>query len=111
MLVVSGPDHTLIQDHHAIARLGGLGIGADRADRHIQLPQAFGGERGGQLVRLVPCRLPEGAAQRQVLDRVTSQGHLGEHDHAGVLAGCAAGVVEHLGSVAGKVADAGVDLG
>ena len=30
---------------------------------------------------------------------------------ATVLAGCAAGVVEHLGGVAGKVADAGVDLG
>ena len=68
-------------------------------------------ELGGEFVGLVPCGLAEGAAQGQILDGVPGEGHFRENNHLGVSCGGFTGVVEHLGGVGVKRADAGVNLG
>ena len=111
VLVVASPDHALVQDHQSVARLGGLAVGAHGADHHEQIAEAVVVELGGEFVGLVPCGLAEGAAQGQILDGVSGEGHFRENNHLGVSCGGFTGVVEHRGGVGVKRADAGVDLG
>ena len=111
VLVVAGPDHALMQYHQSVARLGGLTISAHGANHHEQIAEAVVVELGGEFVGLVPCGLAEGAAQGQIFDGVSGEGHFRENNHLGIPCGGFTGVVEHFGGVGIERADAGVDLG
>ena len=111
MLVVAGPDHAVVQHDHAVARFVGRVVGADRADGDIQVAQSVGLQLGRQPVRLVPRRLAERAAQRQILDGVSGQRHFREDDDVGAFMRGEMRVVHDFVGVAVEVADAGVDLG
>ena len=112
VLIVASPDHALVQDHQSVARLGGLAVEFHGADHHEQIAEAVVVELGGEFVGLVPCGLAEGAAQGQILDGVSGEGSFpGKTTTSGVSCGGFTGVVEHLGGVGVKRADAGVDLG
>ena len=111
MLVVAGPDHAVVQHDHAVARFVGRVVGADRADGDIQVAQSVGLQLGRQPVRLVPRRLAERAAQRQILDGVSGQRHFREDDDVGAFMRGEMRIVHDFVGVAVEVADAGVDLG
>lgn len=111
VLVVAGPHHAVVQHDHAVLRLVGGVVGADRADRDVQVAEPIGGQLGGQPVRLVPRGLAEGAAQGQILDRVAGERHLGEHHHLGAAFRGEMHVPHDLVGIGVEVADAGVDLG
>ncbi len=111
VLVVSGPYHAVVQYDEAVARFGGLPVGAHGADRHVQVAEPVGLQFGGEPVGLVPCGFAEGGAQGEVLDRVSGQGHFGEHDDLGAVFRGEVRVAHDLVGVVVEIAYAGVDLG
>ncbi|CAM5410741.1 hypothetical protein SROCM77S_02675 [Streptomyces rochei] len=107
-----------VQHGHRVLRgAGGLAVprpGGRRAvqmsDDHRQPAEALVGEARGEGAQGGAGRLDEGRPQRQVLDGITGQDHLGERHQVRSLSGRVPGPAEDRLGVAVDVADGGVDL-
>lgn len=93
----------------AVPGLGALGT-VEVADDDGQLPEALLVEPDRERAHGGPGRLDEGRPQREVLDGVTGQHHLGERDHMRSLLGGVPGPVHDRLGVRGEIADGRVDL-
>ncbi len=119
MVLGEGEDHLAAVQHRrrvlrgagglAVAGLGGAGT-VEVADDHGYVAEALVGEARGERHQRRPGGFDERRAQREVLDRVAGEDHLGEGHEVRAPLGRLTGPVDDGVGVAVEVADGGVDL-
>ncbi len=119
VLGVAGDDASAVEDGGGVLRRAaraaeavvGVGDAVEVADHHDQPTEALGLEPGGEGVERGAARVLERRPQREVLDRVAGEHHLGERDEVGTRRRRLVRPGHDQVRVAREVADGRVDLG